>query len=169
MFEGNLVDRIMLVSTLAYNGLCILIFLFRGLDMEEREKRIGPLFSSLLIPFTLLWVVNLTSGADSPLLIAGAPILLFLGYDLWYRSIAKSKPRHHPEKWPRELVVYLLLYHFAGITLNGYSFLVSLSNGYVALASYFASLGSYFFYQYMYKRRKREEALASASPSLVTE
>ncbi len=59
--------------------------------------------------------------------------------------------------------------HFYCVCRRGYSFLVSLSNGYVALASYFAALGSYFFYQYMYKRRKREEALASASPSLVTE
>ncbi len=167
MFDGNLVDGLMLVSTLAYNGLCILIFLFRGLDMEEREKRVGPLFSSLLIPFTLLWVSNLASGADSSLLIAGAPIILFLGYDLWYRGIAKRKPRHHPEKWPRELVVYLLLYHLGGITLNGYSFLVSLSNGYVALASYFAALGSYFFYQYRYKRMRRVEAEATASTPMV--
>ena len=167
MFDGNLVDGLMLVSTLVYNWLCILVFLFRGLDMEAWEKRIGPLFSSLLAPFTLLWVVNLTSGADSSLLIAGAPILLFLGYDLWYRSVAKSKPRHHPEKWPRELVVYVLLYHLGGITLNGYSFLVSLGNGYVALASYFAALGSYFFYQIRYSRMRGVEAETSASPSPV--
>ena len=167
MFEGNLVDGLMLVSTLVYNGLCILVFLFRGLDMEALERRIGPLFSSLLIPFTFLWVVNLTSGADSPLLIAGAPIILFLGYDFWYRSIAKSKPRHHPEKWPRELVVYVLLYHLGGITLNVYSFLVSLGNGYVALASYFAALGSYLFYQVRCNRMRGVEAVASASSSPV--
>ena len=135
--------------------------------MEAWEKRIGPLFSSLLIPFTFLWVVNLTSGADGSLLIAGAPIILFLGYDFWYRSIAKSKPRHHPEKWPRELVVYVLLYHLGGITLNGYSFLVSLGNGYVALASYFAALGSYLFYQVRYNRMRGVEAVASASSSPV--
>ena len=167
MFDGNLVDGLMLVSTLAYNGLCILIFLFRGLDMETWERRLGPPFSALLIPFTLLWVVNLTSGADGSLLIAGAPILVFLGYDFWYRTVAKSKPQHHPEKWPRELVVYLLLYHLGGITLNGYSFLVSLMDGYVALASYFAALGSYFFYQYMYKRMSRVEAEATVSSSPV--
>ena len=167
MFDGNPVDGLMLASTLAYNGLCVLVFLFRGLDMEAWERRIGPFFSSLLVPFALLWVVNQTSGADSSLLIAGAPIILFLGYDLWYRSIAKSKPRHHPEKWPRELVVYLLLYHLGEITLNGYSFLVSLGNGYVALASYFAALGAYFFYQVRYNRMKGVEAVASASPSPV--
>lgn len=167
MFDGNLVDGLMLVSTLAYNGLCILIFLFRGLDMEAWERRLGPLFSYLLIPFALLWVVNLTSGADGSLLIVGAPIIIFLGYDLWYRTVAKSKPRHHPEKWPRELVVYVLLYHLGGITLNGYSFLVSLGNGYVALTSYFAALGFYFFYQYRYNRMRRLEAEASVMHSLV--
>jgi hypothetical protein len=167
MFDESLVDRLMLASTLVYNGLCILVFVFRGLDKEVWERRVGPFFSSMLIPFTLSWVINLTSGADSSLLIAGAPIIIFLGYDLWYRSIAKSKPRHHPEKWPRELVLYLLLYHFGGITLNGYSFLVSLGNGSVALASYFAALGSYFFYQYRYNRRSRVEANVIASPSPV--
>ena len=51
--------------------------------------------------------------------------------------------------------------------MNGYSFLVSLGNGYVALASYFAALGSYFFYQVRYNRMRGEEAVASASPSPV--
>lgn len=32
MFDGNLVDRFMLASTLVYNGLCVLVFLFRGLE-----------------------------------------------------------------------------------------------------------------------------------------
>ena len=42
MFDGNLVDRFILASTLVYNGLCVLVFLFRGLDMEAWERRVGP-------------------------------------------------------------------------------------------------------------------------------
>jgi hypothetical protein len=42
MFDGNLVDHFILASTLVYNGLCVLVFLFRGLDMEVWERRVGP-------------------------------------------------------------------------------------------------------------------------------
>ena len=42
MFDGDIVYGLMPVSTLVYNGLCILVSPFRGLDMETWEKRIVP-------------------------------------------------------------------------------------------------------------------------------
>jgi len=152
MVNGNLVDALMVLCSFAYNVVGILIFVLRANERKQLEARLGPVFNTLLIPFSIFWVYNLISGRDSGRLITGIPIIVFLAYDLWYRTITDKKPYHHPKHWPIGLYAYVLLYQVSGIMLNGYSFLISLLYGYIVLTSYFGSLAAYSYYQYKHKR-----------------
>lgn len=152
---GNLVDGLMVLCSLIYNIVGILIFVLRAHERVRMEAKLGPLFNTLLVPFSLLWFFNLISGRDSGRLITGIPIIIFLVYDLWYRTVTGKKPYHHPERWPLDLYAYVLLYQVSGIMLNGYSFLISLLYGYIVLVSYFGSLAAYGYYQYKYKKKAR--------------
>ena len=150
--DGNIVDGLMVLFSLSFNIIGILIFVLRAIKRKQLEAKLGPVFNALLIPFSLFLVYNLISGRDSGRLITGIPIIIFLAYDLWYRTITDKKPYHHPTHWPLGLYAYVLLYQVSGIMLNGYSFMVSLLYGYIVLASYFGSLVAYGYYQYKHKR-----------------
>ncbi len=150
--DGNLVDALMVLCSFIYNIAGILIFVLRANERKQLEAKLGPVFNILLIPFSLFWVYNLISGRDSGRLITSIPIIIFLAYDLWYRTFTDKKPYHHPKHWPIGLYAYLLLYQLSGIMLNGYSFMISLLYGYIVLASYFGSLAAYGYYQYKHKR-----------------
>jgi len=150
--DGNIVDGLMVLFSLSFNIIGILIFVLRANKRKQLEAKLGPVFNALLIPFSLFWVYNLISGRDSGRLITGIPIIIFLAYDLWYRTITDKKSYHHPTHWPLGLYAYVLLYQVSGIMLNGYSFMVSLLYGYIVLASYFGSLVAYGYYQYTHKR-----------------
>ena len=150
--DGNFVDGLMVLFSLSFNIIGILIFVLRAIKRKQLEAKLGPVFNALLIPFSLFLVYNLISGRDSGRLITGIPIIIFLAYDLWYRTITDKKPYHHPTHWPLGLYAYVLLYQVSGIMLNGYSFMVSLLYGYIVLASYFGSLVAYGYYQYKHKR-----------------
>ena len=150
--DGNIVDALMVLCSLIYNIVGILIFTSRANERKQLEAKLGPVFNILLIPFSLFWVYNLVSGRDSGRLITGIPIIIFLAYDVWYRTITDKKPYHHPKHWPIRLYAYVLLYQVSGIMLNGYSFVISLLYGYIVLASYFGSLAAYVYYQYKHKK-----------------
>ena len=150
--DGNFVDGLMVLFSLSFNIIGILIFVLRAIKRKQLEAKLGPVFNALLIPFSLFLVYNLISGRDSSRLITGIPIIIFLAYDLWYRTITDKKPYHHPTHWPLGFYAYVLLYQVSGIMLNGYSFMVSLLYGYIVLASYFGSLVAYGYYQYKHKR-----------------
>ncbi|MHA2434065.1 MAG: hypothetical protein ACXADO_12610 [Candidatus Thorarchaeota archaeon] len=157
MMDGGMIDSLMVFFSLIYNALVILLFVLRGQAYPRQEAKLGPIFNALLIPFSLLWLLNLLGGRDSARLITGAFVILFLVFDLSYRTVTGKKPYHHPDRWPAGLYVYVLLFHLGGITLNGYAFIVSRLYGYVVLASYFGSLGAYGFYQYKYKKTKAKK------------
>ena len=89
------------------------------------------------------------------------PTIVFLAYDLWYRTATKRKPHHHPEHWSVGLYVYLILYLVGGVMLNGYAFLASLVYGFIVLFSYYGSLRVYGYYQYSY-RKSREPEMAKS-------
>jgi hypothetical protein len=110
-----------------------------------------------LIPFSILWLLNLLSNSDLGRLITPFPVIMFLAFDLWYRTATKRKPQHHPENWPLGLYIYLLLYVIGGIMLNGYAFLVSLPYGFIVLSSYYGSLMAYGYYQYSHKKFKKSQ------------
>jgi hypothetical protein len=150
------VDGLTVLFSLVFNVVMILVFVFRGQGRTRLEERLGPVSNLLLIPFSALWLFNLLDNSDVGRLITPFPVMIFLGYDRWYRTVAKKKPRHHPENWPVGLHIYLLLYVVGGVVLNGYAFLVALPYGIAVLSSYYGSLIAYGYYQRKYKRLRAE-------------
>jgi hypothetical protein len=112
MVEQELIDGLVVISTLIYNSLLTAVFLFRAFDWEVWEKRMGIPFNLLIIPFSILWVLNVLNGWDFARLGMSTVIVMFLLYDLWYRTLTKEKPRHHPENWPTKLIIYMILLQF---------------------------------------------------------
>jgi len=159
-----LIDQIMVVASFLFNVIILFIFILRAYERPDQERMLGFVFSVLFFPFTYVWVTNLVRGRDLGRLITGFPVLVFMIYDFWYREVAKRKPRHHPDRWPLGLYLYLLLYLIGGMILNGYAFFVSMNYGYLILVSYYCSLGAYGFYQYKHNKSKK---LASASKSIL--
>jgi len=150
-----LIDQIMVVASFLFNVIIIFIFILRAYERPDQERMLGFIFSVLFIPFIYVWVTNLMGERDLGRLITGFPVLVFMIYDYWYREVARKKPRHHPDRWPLGLYLYLFLYLIGGIMLNGYAFFVSMNYGYMILLSYFCSLGAYGFYQYKYNKSKK--------------
>ena len=150
-----LIDQIMVVSSFLFNVIVLFVFILRAYERHYQERMLGFVFSALFIPLIYVWVMNLIGGRDVGRLITGFPVLVFLIYDFWYREVVKKKPRHHPDRWPLSLYIYLFLYQISGIVLNGYAFFVSMNYGYLILASYFCSLGAYGFYQHKYNKSKK--------------
>ena len=150
-----LIDILVVFSTIIYYVFLCLVFLLRAYERDKQELMLAPIFSLLLFPFVVLWILNLLNGSDVGRLITGLPIIIYLVYDLWYRLITKKKPQHHPDRWPVGLIVYLILLQIASIALNWYGFLVSQITGRMLVISYFVMLGCFGFYQNRYNKRKK--------------
>ena len=155
MVEQEVIDGFVVISTLIYNLILTAVFLFRAYDWEAWERRMGIPFNLLIIPFSILWILNLLNGWDFSRLGMSIAIVIFLLYDLWYRTLTKEKPRHHPEKWPTKLIIYTILLHLGSITINGYGFLISREIGLTVLTTYFLSLFAFTFYQFRFKKQRK--------------
>jgi len=153
--EQALIDNLVVVSAIIYYAFLCLVYLLRVYERDKQELMLGPIFSFLLVPFVVLWILNLLNGSDMGRLVTGLPIIIYLVYDLWYRLITKKKPQHHPDRWPVGLIVYLILLQIASIALNWYGFLISQITGRMLVISYFVMLGCFGFYQYSYNKRKK--------------
>ena len=153
--DGVFVDYLVILFALVFYAFLIVVYLLRARQLEEMEWKLSLPFSLQLIPFTLLWVVNLLVGNDSGRLLVELPIIIYLAYDLWYRLITQKKPYHHPERWPIGLIVYLLLLFIGSIGLNWYGYLVSNLFGNILVVSFFIMMGSYGYYQYRYNKSKK--------------
>ena len=150
-----LIDNLVVFSAIIYYLFLCLVFLLRAYERDKQELMLAPIFSLLLFPFVVLWILNLLNGSNAGRLITGLPIIIYLVYDLWYRLITKKKPQHHPDRWPVGLIVYLILLQIASIALNWYGFLVSQITGRMLVISYFVMLGCFGFYQNRYNKRKK--------------
>jgi len=144
----------MLFSLVFYAFLCV-VYILRSYQKDKAELKLAPVFSLLLVPFILFWVLNISIGSDGGRLIAGFLIIVYLLYDLWYRLLTKKKPVHHPDHWPMGLIIYLVLLQIGCIALNWYGFLVAKIDGTILIISYFVMLGCFGFYQTKYNRRKK--------------
>jgi len=122
------------------------------------EWRLSRPFSLQLIPFTVLWVLNLLFGSGSGRLIVELPVIIYLLYDLWYRLISQKKPYHHPKRWPIGLAVYLLLLFIGAFGLNWYGYLVSNFFGNILVVCFFIMISSYGYYQYRYNKSQARTA-----------
>jgi len=151
------IDYLFIFFALVFYALLIGVYLLRA-HQSELEWKLSTVFSLQLIPFTLLWIVDLLIGNDSGRLVAGLPIIFYLIYDLWYRLITRKKPYHHQDRWPIGLIIYLLLLFIVSIDLNWYGYLVSNFYGIMLVVSFFIMISSFGYYQYRYnKRRKAKE------------
>ena len=154
-----------MLFSLLFNIVMILAFVFRGQRRTQTEAKLGPVSNLLLIPFSILWLLNLLGDSDLGRLITPFPAIVFLAYDLWYRTATRRKPQHHPEHWPIGFYIYLLLYVAGGIMLNVYAFLVSLPYGFIVLSSYYGSLMAYGYYQYRHKKFKKSQSNKASTTS----
>jgi hypothetical protein len=150
-----LIDNIVIFFALVFYAFLIVVYLLRAHQLEELEWKLSPVFSLQLIPFTLLWVVNLLIGNDSGRLVTGLPIIIYLVYDLFYRLITRKKPYHHPDHWPKGLTVYVLLLFIGSIGLNWYGYLVSNFYGNMLVVSFFIMMTSFGYYRYRWNKRKK--------------
>jgi len=153
--DGILIDNFVVFFALVYYAILFIVYLLRAHEFTRLEWMMSPVFSVLLIPFALLWVVNLIIGNDSGRLITGLPIIVYLVYDLWYRAITRKKPHHHPDRWSVGLVVYVLLLFIGSIGLNWYGFLVSRFDGNMLVVAFFVMMSSLCYYQYRYNKKKK--------------
>lgn len=152
----SIIDSTTLGFGLIYYALLCIVFVLRAYERSE-ELRLKYVFSLQLIPFAALLILNLLDNQLQKS-ITLIPMLLFLGYDLWYRAITEMKPLHHPKKWPKELIIYLVLLYAGSIGLNWYGFLVSRSYGMTLVAGFFCMMAAYSLYQFKHNRRKASAA-----------
>jgi len=147
-----LADDLVFLFSLIFYAFLVVVYLLRARELSDAELRLSVLFSAQLIPFGILWVLNI-SGGDTGRIVSLTAIIAFLLYDLWYRLITRRKTVHHPDKWPVGLVVYLVLLFVGCIGLNWYGFLVSDSRENVLVAAFFVMMGSFGYYQIQYRKR----------------
>ncbi len=154
LVDGGIIDSVMVLCALIFNGLIIIVFLARAQQFDRLESVTGYAVNLLLVPFTVLWALNLLSGRDVGRVITGVPILLFLVDDLWYRTLQRMKPKHHPTRWPVHLYLYLVLYLVGAMLLVGYAFFVSMFYGFLVLATYYAGLAAFGYYRHRHAKAR---------------
>jgi len=151
---ASLLDTLVLGFGLIYYALLVTVFILRAFEKSQQELRLKYVFSAQLIPFTFLFIAHLVSQNQIRQSITLIPMLVFLVYDLWYRVLTEKKPVHHPEKMPRELIIYLVLLMLGSIGLNWYGYIVSETYGKILVAAFFVMMGAYSLYQYRYNKKK---------------
>ena len=151
--NGDLIDNLVVFFAVIYYAFLVIVYLVRAHDLSDLELKMAPIFSIQLVPFGILWVLNILGG-DAGRIISMTPIIVYLLYDLWYRLITRKKPVHHPDRWPVGLVVYLVLLFACCIGLNWYGFLVSDFYGNMLVVAFFVMISSFGYYQYRYRKRK---------------
>jgi hypothetical protein len=148
--DGVLLDNLVVLFALIYYAFLSAVYLIRANERSELELRLAPVYSLLLIPFISLLALSVLSGQDVARPIALLPIVVYFIYDFWYRLVTRKKPVHHPKKWPRELMIYLLLLMVGSIGLNWYGYLISKFYGNILVAAFFVMMGFFGYYQYRY-------------------
>jgi len=146
-----LIDNLVLFFALVYYAFLVIVYLVRAHDLSDLELKLAPIFSIQLVPFGILWMLNILGG-DTGRVISMTPIIVYLLYDLWYRLITRKKPVHHPDRWPVGLIVYLVFLFIGSIGLNWYGFLLSDFYGNILVVSFFVMMGSFGYYQFRHRR-----------------
>jgi hypothetical protein len=142
-----IVDGLVILFAVIFYAFLCLVYIIRSLGNDKLELALAPAFSVQLVPFGILLGAVMVSGAEIPRIAALLPIVIFLVFDLWYRLLTKKKPVHHPEEWPPELVIYLILLQIGAIGLNWYGYLISKMYGQVLVACYFIMLCCFGLYK----------------------
>ena len=156
--DAALLDNLVVFFALVFYAFLFVVYLLRARELSKFEFKLRIAFSAQLVPFVLLWILNLLLGNDSGRLIAGLPIIVYLVYDLWYRLLTRKKPYHHPKRWPPGLIIYLLLLFMGSIGLNWYGYLMSKFYGFTLVIAFFIMMSSYSYYQYTHNKKKTKES-----------
>ena len=151
---ASLLDALVLGFGVIFYALTALVFVLRAYEKSDQELSLKYVFSVQFIPFSIFIIINLFQRQVRQA-ITLLPMLVFLGYDYWYRIYTEEKPLHHPDKWPRELIIYLVLLFSGCIGLNWYGFRVSEQYGMILVVSFFVMMGAYSLYQYRHNKRKK--------------
>ncbi len=151
--DGGLIDNLVVFFAVVYYAFLVIVYLVRAHNLSDLELKMAPIFSIQLVPFGILWVLNILGG-DTGRIISMTPIIVYLLYDLWYRLITRKKPVHHPDRWPVGLVVYLVLLFVGCIGLNWYGFIVLDFYGNMLVVAFFIMMSSFGYYQYQYRKDK---------------
>ena len=151
---GGLIDNLVIFFAVVYYAFLVIVYLVRAHDLSDLELKMAPIFSVQLVPFGILWGLNILGG-DTGRIISMTPIIAYLLYDLWYRLITRKKPVHHPDRWPVGLVVYLVLLFIGCIGLNWYGYIVSDFYGRMLVVAFFVMMSSFGYYQYKYNKSKK--------------
>lgn len=151
--DGLFIDNLVVFFAVVYYALLVVIYLLRAYEKSELELKMSPVFSAQLVPFCLIWTLTILRGEFGRISTL-IPIIAFLVYDLRYRLITRRKPQHHPDRWPSELKVYLMLLMAGSVGLNWYGFIVSELYGNILVACFFIMLGSFGYYQYRYRKSR---------------
>lgn len=152
--DGGLIDNLVVFFAVIYYAFLVVVYLVRAHNLSDLELKLAPVFSVQLVPFGILWVLNILKG-DIDRIISMTSIIVFLLYDLWYRLITRRKPVHHPDRWPVGLVVYLVLLFIGCIGLNWYGYIMSDFYGNILVVSFFVMMNSFGYYQYRYRKGKK--------------
>ena len=54
-----LIDNLVITSSIIYYLFLCLVYLLRAFERDKEELILAPIFSLLLIPFVVLWILNL--------------------------------------------------------------------------------------------------------------
>ena len=152
--NGGLIDNLVVFFAVVYYAFLVVVYLVRAHDLSDLELKMAPIFSIQLVPFGILWVLNILKG-DTGRIISLTSMIAFLLYDFWYRLITRKKPIHHPDRWPVGLVVYLVLLFVGCIGLNWYGYIVSDFYGRMLVVAFFVMMSSFGYYQYQYRKGKK--------------
>jgi len=153
---ASLLDTLVVGFGLIFYLLLAIVYIFRAYEKSEQELWLKYAFSAQLIPFIFLFLAHIVSQNQIRQSITLIPVLVFLGYDFWYRVLTEKKPVHHPDKWPKELIIYLVLLMLGSIGLNWYGYIISETYGRMLVAAFFVMMGSFGFYQYKHNQRKNQ-------------
>ena len=152
--HGGLIDSLVVFFAVVYYAFLVVVYIVRAHDLSDLELKLAPIFSAQLVPFGILWALNIVGG-DTGRIISMIPIIAYLLYDLWYRLITRKKPVHHPDRWPVGLVAYLVLLFAGSIGLNWYGYLISEFYGGMLVAAFFVMISSFGYYQYKHNQSKK--------------
>ncbi|MHA1331919.1 MAG: hypothetical protein ACTSR2_12670 [Candidatus Hodarchaeales archaeon] len=157
ILDQNIIDTTLYIFTLLLYSMLVVIYLLRAYEKTSIELKLRVPYSLFIIPFTIVWLVNILNTSDLVQIVAEFPILVYFSYDLIYRQLTSKKPYHHPDKMPPGLILYLILMYLGLIGLNFYAFTISKLYGNIAVASFFIMLAAFVFYQNKYKKRKIQQ------------
>jgi hypothetical protein len=75
--NGSLIDNLVVFFAVVYYAFLVVVYLMRAHDLSDLELKMAPLFNIQLVPFGILWVLNIIGGYTGRIF-SMTPILVYL-------------------------------------------------------------------------------------------